>query len=223
MYSRDTFLCGANEPNTVDRQPFSRSVGSNSSTLWTVARQAPLSMGFSGQEYWSGLSCPPPGDLPHEGNGRRNGETLPQLPSQSSKNSFPALTSPHLSQPSPAPIENTVGETFGRQIQFHQPSRHTSWITVVRSAISKEASSRFIAGSYSKSPSDTNPPRGRGRPDTRVGAPADCAAASLPSSLPGWGVHAGHTADRWARCGGRHAWCPRDRGPSAVAAARVPG
>ena len=32
-------------------------------TLWTVARQAPLSMGFSRQEYWSGLPCPPPGDL----------------------------------------------------------------------------------------------------------------------------------------------------------------
>ena len=30
-------------------------------TLWTVARQAPLSLGFSRQEYWSGLPCPPPG------------------------------------------------------------------------------------------------------------------------------------------------------------------
>ena len=36
-------------------------------TLWTVARQAPLSMGFSRQEYWSGLPCPPPGDLPYPG------------------------------------------------------------------------------------------------------------------------------------------------------------
>ena len=36
-------------------------------TLWTVARQAPLSMGFSRQEYWSGLPCPPPGDLPDAG------------------------------------------------------------------------------------------------------------------------------------------------------------
>ena len=34
-------------------------------TPWTVALQAPLSMGFSRQEYWSGLPCPPPGDLPH--------------------------------------------------------------------------------------------------------------------------------------------------------------
>ena len=36
-------------------------------TLWTVARQAPLSMGFSWQEYRSGLSYPPPGDLPNPG------------------------------------------------------------------------------------------------------------------------------------------------------------
>ena len=33
-------------------------------TPWTVARQAPLSMRFSRQEHWSGLPCPPPGDLP---------------------------------------------------------------------------------------------------------------------------------------------------------------
>ena len=34
-------------------------------TPWTVARQAPLSMGFSRQEYWCGLSFPSPGDLPN--------------------------------------------------------------------------------------------------------------------------------------------------------------
>ena len=31
---------------------------------WTVAHQAPLSMGFPRPEYWSGWPCPPPGDLP---------------------------------------------------------------------------------------------------------------------------------------------------------------
>ena len=36
--------------------------------LWTGACQAPLSMGFSKQEYWSGLPCPPPEDLPSPGN-----------------------------------------------------------------------------------------------------------------------------------------------------------
>ena len=35
--------------------------------LWTVACQAPLSMEFSRQEYWSGLPCPPTGDLPNPG------------------------------------------------------------------------------------------------------------------------------------------------------------
>ena len=45
--------------------PFSR--GRLFVTLQTVALQAPLSMGFSRQENWSGLPCPPPGDLPHPG------------------------------------------------------------------------------------------------------------------------------------------------------------
>ena len=39
----------------------------DSATLWIVAHQAPLSMEFSRQEYWSGLPCPSPGDLPHPG------------------------------------------------------------------------------------------------------------------------------------------------------------
>ena len=36
-------------------------------TPQTVARQAPLCLGFSSQEYWNGLPCPPPGDLPDPG------------------------------------------------------------------------------------------------------------------------------------------------------------
>ena len=36
-------------------------------TLWIVAQEAPLFMGFSRQEYWSGWPCPPPGDLPDPG------------------------------------------------------------------------------------------------------------------------------------------------------------
>ena len=42
-----------------------RSVVSSSFVIpWTVAHQAPLSMGFPRQEYWSGVPFPPPGDLP---------------------------------------------------------------------------------------------------------------------------------------------------------------
>ena len=38
-----------------------------SATLWPVARRAPMSMGFSRQECWRGLPCPPPGDLSNPG------------------------------------------------------------------------------------------------------------------------------------------------------------
>ena len=38
-----------------------------SDSSWTVAHQAPLSRGFPRQEHWSGLPCPPPGDLPNPG------------------------------------------------------------------------------------------------------------------------------------------------------------
>ena len=41
--------------------PFSRA---RLVTLWTIVLRAPLSMGFSRQDYWSGFSCPPSGDLP---------------------------------------------------------------------------------------------------------------------------------------------------------------
>ena len=43
------------------------SVVSDSATPWTVAHQALVSMGFSREEYWSGLPCPPLGDLPNPG------------------------------------------------------------------------------------------------------------------------------------------------------------
>ena len=42
-------------------------VSNSSATAWTAAHQAPLSMGFPRQEYWSGLPFPPPRDLPDPG------------------------------------------------------------------------------------------------------------------------------------------------------------
>ena len=53
-------------------------------TLWTVACQDPLSLGFSRQKYWSGLPCPPPGDLPNPGI-----ELVSSLSPALQKNSFP--------------------------------------------------------------------------------------------------------------------------------------
>ena len=52
---------------TFESESISRSVLSNSATLWAVGCQAPLSMEFSRQEYWSGLPFSFPGDLPYLG------------------------------------------------------------------------------------------------------------------------------------------------------------
>ena len=53
------------------------SLVSDSVTLWPVAGQASLSMAFSRQEYWGGLPCPSPGDLPNQGS--NPGLTFPAL------------------------------------------------------------------------------------------------------------------------------------------------
>ena len=54
-------------PRSFWKRKWSHSVMSDSVIPWTVAYQAPPSMGFSRQEYWSGLSFPSPGDLPNPG------------------------------------------------------------------------------------------------------------------------------------------------------------
>ena len=59
-YSKPTFLSCVCALSRFSRVPLFV-------TLWTVALQAPLSMGFSRQEYWSGLPFPPPGELPDPG------------------------------------------------------------------------------------------------------------------------------------------------------------
>ena len=51
-------------PRASPGESVSCSAVSDSVTPWTVACQAPLSRGFSRQEHWSGLPCPPPRDLP---------------------------------------------------------------------------------------------------------------------------------------------------------------
>ena len=61
------------------------------STLWTVAHQAPLPMGFPRQEYWSGLSFPSPEDLPIPGielpsPALAGGSFITELPGKSHRN-----------------------------------------------------------------------------------------------------------------------------------------
>ena len=73
MYARffcpDCFLLSLeNNPILLLLLLFSHQVLSNSfATPWTVARQAPLPVGFYRQEQWSGLPFPSPGDLPNPG------------------------------------------------------------------------------------------------------------------------------------------------------------
>ena len=59
-------------------------------TPWTIAYQAPLFMGFSRQEYWSGLPFPPPGDLPdpgiEPGSPALQADTLPSEPPRKPSN-----------------------------------------------------------------------------------------------------------------------------------------
>ena len=62
-------------------------------TLWTVARQAPLSMGFFRQEYWSRLPFPSPGDLPNPGIEPKS----PALQADALSSEPPGKPSPYLS------------------------------------------------------------------------------------------------------------------------------
>ena len=66
-YLRFMFACEVFRNVSSSSTSVSHSVVSNSATPRTVARQAPLSMGFSRQEYWSGLPVPSPEDLPNPG------------------------------------------------------------------------------------------------------------------------------------------------------------
>ena len=56
---------GGTKATSSQCRVLSRSAMSDSASSWTVARQALLSVGFSRQEFWSGLPSPPPGDLPN--------------------------------------------------------------------------------------------------------------------------------------------------------------
>ena len=86
-------------------------------TPWTVAYQAPPSMGFSRQEYWSGLPFPSPGDLPDPGSNpcllcllHWQADSLPNVPPESESESEVAqscLTLTRLLPPWDSPDKNT--------------------------------------------------------------------------------------------------------------------
>ena len=63
-------LCCTAETNTASKSDYASVIAQSCpslATTWAVARQTPLSMGFSRQECWSGLLFPSPGDLPDPG------------------------------------------------------------------------------------------------------------------------------------------------------------
>ena len=79
-------------------------------TPWAIAHQAPVSMGFSRQEYWSGLPCPPPGNLPNPGIEPR----------------FPTLQADSVPSESPRKPKNTgVGILYLLQGIF--PKQESNW------------------------------------------------------------------------------------------------
>ena len=67
--------------------------------LWTTAHQPPLSMGFSRQEYYSELPCPPPGDIPDPGIQLRSpslqADSLPSGPNLVMCGEKEGVVSPH--------------------------------------------------------------------------------------------------------------------------------
>ena len=81
---------------------------------WTLAHQAPLSMGFPRQECWSGLPCPPPGDLSNLGIKARSpalqADSLPSEPPAKPKGSIYQIAFFFLKKINgETPIDPTVG------------------------------------------------------------------------------------------------------------------
>ena len=112
-------------------------------TLWTIAHQAPLSMGFSRQEYWSGLPFPSPGDLPNPG----------------IEPWSPALQADALSSEPPGKpgLINHLGEAVGRLVLtlgmcspfqiFEHSNSNTQWTLVSQiSFLNKSSYNLFFKG-----------------------------------------------------------------------------
>ena len=105
-------------------------------TPWTVALQAPLSMGFSRQEYWSRLPCPPPRDLPKQGIQARSptlqADSLPFEPpgkpnkapaaaAAKSRQLCPTLCDPIDSSPPGSPVPRFCRQEHWRGLPFPSP------------------------------------------------------------------------------------------------------
>ena len=94
-----------------------------SATPWTVAFQAPLHMGFSRQEYWGGLPCPPPGDLPDPGITPASPGSPALLDHQGShqvsNNRTPCFLTPCTPQHPAAPVVRELFTVPEQKLPFH--------------------------------------------------------------------------------------------------------
>ena len=79
-------------------------------TPWTIALQVPLCMGFSAQEYWSGLPCPPPENLLNPG-------TKPTAPALQAFLFFLLTTKPPGWNPPPHKVKGYRGGMPGERVQ----------------------------------------------------------------------------------------------------------
>ena len=97
-----------------------------SETAWTIAYQAPLSMEFSRQEYWSGLPFPSPGDLPNRG--IEPGSPTLQVDSLRSESPGKPMWYPMVLLFATFPLENRTLPTGGRlSSTFPTPSLAVLW------------------------------------------------------------------------------------------------
>ena len=105
-------------------------------TPWTVARQAPLSMGFSRQENWSGLPFPPPGDLPSPGIepvfsfiSHADGDSLPLATPGKTVQSFKKLK---------VEMEFSVAETWGQRLKYFTCFRGVMWTLLYQDTLCQQ-------------------------------------------------------------------------------------
>ena len=119
-------------------------------TLWTAARQAPLSMGFSREEYCSGLPCPSPGDLPNPGTEPRS----------------PALQVDSLPSEPPGKTKNTgVGGLSLHQGNF--PAQELNWGLLHWRWILYQLNHQVEGGNAVKHPTHMGGPSQQGIPGTK--------------------------------------------------------
>ena len=97
---------------------------------WTVVYQASLSMGFSTQEFWSGLPFPSPGDLPDPGIEPRSpalqADTLPSEPPSDCQRSVHELITYPETTPHHLTFKSTLPKSFGELRAFEGMSHPSS-------------------------------------------------------------------------------------------------